>query len=250
MTASLRLLRRHLTVLRRTWWANATFNFFEPLFYLTAFGSGLGAFVQDMDGMGYLEFVASGMVAASAMWAPTFECSYGAFVRMNFQKMFHAMLFTPVTVTDVVVGEVLYGAVKSLLFGAIILGVVAAMGLVASWWAVLLPPALVLPGLAFAFMALAYATVVDHIDHLNYYVTLIMTPLFLISGVFFPVSTLPGWVQGVAWFSPLYHSVAISRILIRGTGTGELGGHLLFLAVFTLAVAGLPVYFMRRKLIN
>lgn len=247
---SFRILKRHLTVFRRTWWTNAMFNFFEPVFYITAFGYGFGSFVTEMEGMTYLQFIASGTVASSAMWAATFEGTFGAFIRMHYQKTFHAMLFTPATVTDVVLGEAFYAAIKSVFFSGIILAVIAALGQVHSWWALLVPFGNALPGLAFAFLALAYTGIVTNIDYLNYYITLLMTPLFLVSGVFFPVSALPAWIQGLAAANPLYHCVEMVRMLIRGDITAVLAGHVLFLAVFAVAVSFLPVRMLRRRLIN
>lgn len=250
MINSLRILRRHLAVFRRTWWSNFMFNFIEPLLYLSAFGTGFGAFVTQMEGMTYMQFIASGTVASATMWAATFECTYGSFIRMDFQKTFHAMLFTPLTVRDVVLGEAFFGAFKSMLFSAVILVVITALGQVQSWWALLLPVLNLLPGLGFAFLALSYSGIISHIDNLNYYITLAMTPLLLVSGVYFPVSTLPGWLQTAALINPLYHTVELSRILIRGDMAAGIGGHLLFLAIFVLVVSLPPVYLMRKRLIQ
>lgn len=245
-----RILRRHLAVFRRTWWSNIMFNFIEPFLYLSAFGTGIGAFVTEMEGMSYMQFVASGTVASCTMWAATFECTYGSFIRMDFQKTFHAMLVTPLTVRDVVLGEALFGAFKSMVFSAIILVVIAALGQVQSWWAILLPVLNLLPGLGFAFLALGYSSSISHIDNLNYYITLAMTPLLLVSGVFFPVSTLPAWLQTAAFFNPLYHTVVLSRMLIRGEISPDTGIHLMALLVFTVVVSLPPVYLMRKRLIQ
>ena len=116
MKAAIGILKRHLIVFRRTLWSNMVFNVLEPFLYLSAMGFGLGAFVQDMGGMSYIQFIAPGMVASAAMWAATFECTYSSFVRLHYQKTFHAMLAGPATVGDVVIGEVLFGIVKNIVF--------------------------------------------------------------------------------------------------------------------------------------
>ena len=123
---ALRVLNRHLRVFSHIWQHDVMFTVVEPLFYLTAFGLGMGVFVQDIAGMTYLEFLAPGMVTLSAMYAATFECSYGTFVRIHHQKTSLALLAGPVTARDVILGEMLYGTLKSTLFGTVVLAVVAA----------------------------------------------------------------------------------------------------------------------------
>ena len=109
MTGAIRVLQRHLRVFARTWHHNVMFNVAEPLLYLSALGFGIGAMVQQIDGMSYMQFLAPGMVALSAMYAATFECTYGTFLRLYYQKTLQAILAGPVTVRDVVLGELLYG---------------------------------------------------------------------------------------------------------------------------------------------
>ena len=127
-------------VFRKTWKVNITFNFFEPLFYLAALGFGLGAYVQPMEGVSYLNYIAPGLIAASAMFATTYECTYGTFIRMEFQKTYHAIIATPASVDDVVMGDMLFGSFKSVVYGTVILLVVSGAGLVKSPWALLVPP--------------------------------------------------------------------------------------------------------------
>lgn len=250
MRAALYILQRHLYVFRRTWWSNIMFNFLEPVLYLSAMGFGLGAFVQNMDGMSYIQFIASGMVASSAMFAATFECTYASFIRMQFQKTFHAMLVTPAGVEDVVAGEIMFGAVKSMVFGSIILIVITALGQVQSFWALLIPFFLALPGAVFSFLALSYTGFITHIDYLNYYITLFITPMYLFAGVFFPVSSMPAWLQTLAWLNPLYHSVVVCRSLVFGDISLALWESAASLVVFAVLLAWLPVYLIRKRLIS
>lgn len=250
MIMAVNILRRHMIVFRRTFWSNLVFNMIEPLLYLSAMGFGLGAYVQDMGGMTYVQFIAPGMVASASMWAATFECTYASFIRLHFERTFHAMLAGPATVGDVVAGEVLFGIVKNIVFGIIILIVIGVMGQVQSAWSLLIPVFLVLPGAVFSLMALSYTGIITHIDYLNYYITLVTTPMYLFAGVFFPVSSMPGWLQTLAWFNPLYHSVEVCRRLIVGQVGMDLWQHAFCLVVFSLLLAPVPVYFLKKRLIS
>jgi len=244
------ILKRHLIVFRRTFWSNMVFNVIEPFLYLSAMGFGLGAFVQDMDGMSYMQFIAPGMVASASMWAATFECTYASFIRLHFQKTFHAMLAGPATVSDVAAGEVLFGIVKNIIFGIVILLVIGIMGQVQSIWSLLIPFFLVLPGTVFSLMALSYTGIISHIDYLNYYITLITTPMYLFAGVFFPITSMPVWLQFLVWFNPLYHSVEICRNLVVGTVSILLWQHVASLVIMSLLLAPIPVYFLKKRLIS
>ena len=197
-----RVFQRNLLVYRKTWKVSLSFNFFEPLLYLGALGFGLGAYVQQMEGVPYLYYLAPGLLASSAMFATTYECTYGSFVRMAYQKTYHAMLATPASIEDVVAGELIYGAFKSVLYGTVILLVVAALGLVASPWALLVPPVLAVSGLLFGALSMIWTGLVPNMDSFNYFFSLIITPLFLFSGVFFPLAGMPAFVQQAAWISP------------------------------------------------
>lgn len=242
------ILKRHLLVFRRTWWSNVMFNLIEPFLYLTAMGFGLGAFVQEMEGASYLQFIAPGMVASSSMFAATFECTYGSFVRFHFQKTFQAMLSAPATVADIVAGEILFGMCKSVVFGSIILGIIAALGLVQAWLAFLIPLFLALPAAVFAVLALSYTGRVPNIDYLGHYITLVVTPMYLFAGVFFPVTTMPVLVQGLVQLNPLYHSVEVCRALAAGHVDG-VGLHIGLLLAFLAVLGWIPVRMYRKRLI-
>ena len=247
---ALRVLNRHLQVFRRTWQHSVMFNVVEPLLYLSALGFGLGAFVQEIDGMSYIQFIAPGMVALSAMYSATFECTYGTFVRLHYQKTFLAMLAGPVTARDVILGEMLYGALKSVLFGTVILAVVTALGLVPSPQALAIPLVLVVQGATFAILAMWYTSVATSIDYLNYYITLAILPFFLFGGLYFPVNALPAWVQAVNYINPLYHSVEVCRALALGQAHAGLALHLALLALTGLLALPFPLRLMQKRLIN
>ncbi|MBP2639485.1 MAG: yadH 4 [Firmicutes bacterium] len=245
-----RVVKRHLKVFARTWQHNVMFNVLEPLLYLFAMGFGLGAFVQSIDGMSYMQFIAPGMVALSAMYSSTFECTYGTFVRLHYQKTFHAMLAGPVTVRDIVLGEILFGLIKSVLFGTVILIVVAALGQIHSVTALAIPFFLLLPGAVFAILAMCYTGVTSNIEYINYYITLAIMPFFLFGGLYFPVSALPDWAQTINWLNPLYHSVEVCRALALGQVTASIWVHSGILAAMGALLLPLPIRLMEKRLIS
>jgi len=250
MMMALKILKRHLIVFRRTLWSNMVFNAIEPFLYLSAMGFGLGALVQDIEGMSYIQFIAPGMVASASMWAATFECTYASFVRLHYHKNFHAMLAGPATVADLVGGEVLIAIIKNIVFGIVILLVIGIMGQIQSAWSLLIPVFLILPGTVFALMALSYTGIITHIDYLNYYITLITTPMYLFAGVFFPISSMPEWLQIVSWVNPLYHSVEVCRALVVGQVSVVLWQHVVSMIIFSIILAAIPVHFLKKRLIS
>lgn len=247
--AVMRIFARHMAVFRKIWFSNVMYNFIEPLLYLTAMGYGLGAFVENMEGMTYLQYIAPGMVASSAMFAASFECTYGTFVRLNYQKTFQAMLAGPVTVRDIVAGDILYATFKSMVFGLVILTVISALGQVHSWWALAIPLFLSIPGLAFSLMAICYTGATTNIDSFNYYITLFLTPAYLFAGVFFPINSMPVWTQIAVWFNPIFHSVEICRALALGNINPGLLLHAGILALVVIVLMPLAVHLMTKRLI-
>ncbi|MGI9951115.1 ABC transporter permease [Moorellaceae bacterium AZ2] len=239
---------RNFVVFRKTWLANIMFNFVEPLLYLGAMGWGLGSYIPSIQGMSYLQFLAPGLIASSAMWATASECTYDSFVRMRYQKIYHALAVTPLSLEEIVLGEMLFGAFKGLLYGSVILIVIFVLGLVPSPWALLIPLVLVLCGLAFAELSMIWTGLVPKIDTFSYYFTLIITPMFLFSGIFFPLDALPPLAQQMAWFIPLYHVVE----LLRSLTLGHVGGHLWLHVGWLLAFIGLflypPLHLLRQRL--
>ncbi|WP_027365264.1 ABC transporter permease [Desulfotruncus alcoholivorax] len=244
------VFKRNFTVFRRTWMVSMSFNFVEPLLYLAAMGVGLGSYVRPMEGLPYLNFIAPGLTVTSAMFAAAYECTYGSFIRMEFQKIYNAIIATPASADDVVLGDMLWGGFKSLLYGTVILLVILALGLVRSPWALLTPPVFLLAGITFAAMSMVWVGLVPSIDSFNYFFSLVVTPLFLLSGVFFPVDDLAPAMRAAAWLSPLYHSVRVARGMINGSVGTYILADILWLAVLALLLVPLALYLMRRLLIK
>ncbi|MGB9715605.1 MAG: ABC transporter permease [Thermodesulfovibrionales bacterium] len=211
-----RVWQRHFTVYTKLYKSSIALNFVEPILYLAALGLGLGAFVKEINGTPYIKFIAPGIIASSSMFAATYECTYGTYVRMTYQKTFDAILATPVNINDLVAGEIIWGATKSAFYGMIIMLVISFFRLVDSPLIILAIPFLFIGGLIFSEISIIFTAIVPGIDSFNYFYTLFMTPMFLFSGIFFPLDTLPPVILKIAFFTPLYHLVNICRSFSMG----------------------------------
>jgi lipooligosaccharide transport system permease protein len=225
-------------------------NLAEPVLFLLAFGIGLSQFISDIDGMPYINYIAPGLMVAAAMNAATFECTFGAFTRMSAQKTYDAIVVTPVNIEEVAAGEILWGASKGFLSAFIILAVLVPWGLASSYWLLLSPALFLLEGLMFASLSLIVTAFSPSYDYFAYYFSLVVSPMFFFSGVFFPLSALPGWVRTVSWFMPLRHAVNLSRGLSTGNVSSALLLDALWMAVFTLISSWLAIKLIKRRLIK
>lgn len=225
------VLARNYSVFFKTWKTSLIPPFLDPLFYLVGMGYGLGALVIKVQGMSYVHFIAPALIASVMMTAPFFENAIGSYVRLYYQKTFDAMVSTPVSVEDVATGEILYGAMRALIQGTSILLVVIAFGLIKSPLAVFIPLLCVFAGFVNGSIALSYMTFIPAISYVDYFFTVVMTPMFIFAGTFFPVSQLPIWAQKVAFMMPLYHIINITRALCSGTNLETIPGDLLWLLV-------------------
>ena len=225
------VLARHRDVFLKMWKTSLIPPFLDPFFYLVAMGYGLGSLVVKVQGMSYAEFIAPGLIASVIMSAPFFENAVGSYVRLYYQKTFDAMVSTPVSIEDVATGELLYGASRALIQGVSILIVVLLFGLVKSWFVVFIPFLCIFAGFVNGSIALSYMTFIPNINYVDYLFNIVMTPMFLFAGTFFPVSQLPLWVQKIAFFMPLYHIVNITRALCSGENLRIIPVSLLWLVV-------------------
>jgi len=241
--------RRNFLVWRKLLLASLVGNFGEPLLYLLALGYGLGAFVGTVQGMPYIVFLASGIVCASAMNAATLEGTYSAYVRMAIQQTWDGILATPLGVRDIVFGELAWTGTKAFINAVPILLVAAALGAVHDWRALWVLPMVVLIGLSFGAMALVVTAFARGFDFFLYYATLVVTPMFLLSGVFFPLQGMPEWVQRGAQLLPLTHAVAIVRPLMTGQTLTQVAAHLSVLVAYTAGGFLLAIRLFRRRLV-
>lgn len=225
-------------------------NFGEPVLYLLVLGYGLGQFVGEVEGLTYMAFLASGVVCTSAVNAASFEGMYSAYTRMDVQQTWLGMLATPINVGEVVFGEILWAATKSLISVSAILIVSTVLGLIENAWAIFILPVAFLTGLCFASLALLVTSSAKSYDFFLYYTTLFITPMVLLSGVFFPIDTLPNAVQWLTKILPLYHAISLVRPLMTGGEVSSVFLHLFVLAAFGTTAAMLATFRIKKRLIK
>jgi lipooligosaccharide transport system permease protein len=224
MTLMTRVVELRAMQYRRTFRASIFSSFLNPVLFLLAMGVGLGTYVdrsgtatQALGGLTYLQFLAPGLLAATAMQAAAFESTFPIMGGLTWQKTFHAMYATPVSPRDIVVGNLVWIAIRLTLISAIFTVVMALFGATASPLIVLAIPAAVLTGMAFSAPIVAFSATQRTPEKFNAVFRFGITPLFLFSGTFFPISNLPAMIQPIAWLSPLWHGVELSRQLALGT---------------------------------
>jgi lipooligosaccharide transport system permease protein len=243
--------QRNFDVFLKTIRTNFLPSLLEPILYLLALGLGLGGFIQSIDGVPYINFIAPALVAVSIMYGSFFECTYASFVRMYFQKTFDAIIATPVSVEEVIAGELVWGATRATINSTMVLVVIAAFGLISSPLFLLVPLLAFLGGLMFASIAMCFTALAPNIDFFNYPSFLFITPMFLLSGTFFPLSQLPPVVQTVAQiFLPLTHVVNITRGLVLGRTEVFLLLSLVWIVAVTLVFFVLSINLMKKRLIK
>jgi lipooligosaccharide transport system permease protein len=227
---------RNLIVWRSYLLPSVLGNFGEPMLYLLALGFGLGAIIPELHGMSYAEFIAPGLIVSTVMYTSTFEATFGTYTRLVSQKTFDALLATPITVPEIVAGEVMFCGVKSAFGAASVLCVITLFGLTPSWLSLAVVPLGFVAGLMFSSMALVMTAVARSYEFFNYYFTLLVAPMFLFSGIFFPLDRAPRWAATFAEFLPLTHVVRLSRALVRGDpGPGLLFDLAVVVAVLLVA---------------
>jgi lipooligosaccharide transport system permease protein len=245
-----RLWERNASIYRRTYKMNLLPNFFEPFFYLLAMGLGLGAYLKSIGGFEYIDYIAPGLAATAAMFGTSFEVTFNCFVKMQFGKIYDAAMATPLTIEDVGLGELLWGTTRALIYGQVFVLIAAAFGVVHTPLVFLTPIAITLIGLMFSVIGLTFTAVIPLIDYFTYYWTLFITPMFLFSGIFFPVSGLPPWAQVLAWFMPLHHAVNLMRALTLTGDIGDAVAAALWIAALTAGMFVLPLNLLRRRLVR
>lgn len=235
----------------RTYWKGTTFSsLLEPIVYLLAFGLGLGAtLVDEVDGVPYIQFVGTGMVATAVIFSSALPAMFGTFVKHRFQNTYEAILAAPVDVEELVTAEMLWIGIRSATYGCFPLLVTFAFGLDPTWGMLLVPVFCFFTALGFAGFGIAMAATVAKIDQFNYVTALCITPLFLIAGTFFPIDGLPQGVQVVAQFNPLHQLVELVRGGAFGYEPIDLA-RFAFLVGFALLTWRIAVSRMRARLID
>ena len=243
------------TSYKRTWRGSIIGRFLSPLFFLLSMGLGLGTLVDEraggVDGMPYLHYVVPAIVATQAMWVAMGESTWQVLSRIKWSRCYHAMLATPLGVRDILAGNILAITLHLVSATAIFMGIAALFGGFSSWLALLCLPIAVLTGLAFTVPIFAFTAKQEGDNGFNILFRWVMTPLMLFSGTFFPISQLPGWMQPVAWVTPLWHGVDASRQVSSGdVEPWSLLGHLLVLGAFVVVGWLLAVHTFTRRLVK
>lgn len=245
---------RNFLVYIRTWLTNLLAPILEPILYLFAFGFGLGAIVEKINYQGieisYIKFFAPAIIAITTLNYSFFETTYASFVRMYYQKTFDSIISTPLSIEDVIMGEILWGATKSIMAGTIMLIVISFYGILTYPSALLIIPLSFFSGLLFGSLGLIFTSIVPRIDMFNIPVFLLFLPMYLFSGTFFPLENLPKWAQKIAYIFPLMHFTYLIRNCAMGIFNMQMLVSLLFLIILCLLFLYIAIVWMKKKLIK
>jgi len=242
--------RRNFLVWKKLAVASVLGNIADPLITLIAFGYGLGSLLKHVDGIPYIHFLASGSICMSIMMASSFEALYSAFSRMHVQKTWEALLNAPLGLDDIVLAEMLWAATKSIFSGVAILAVMFMLGIGLYPSTLLVPPLLFMIGATFASIGLVFNALAKGYDFFTYYFTLVLTPMMFLSGVYFPTSQLPEWLQAISALLPLSAAVNVVRPLILGEMPVAPLFNLTVLAAYCAGSFYLAIVLTRRRLLK
>jgi lipooligosaccharide transport system permease protein len=242
--------RRDFAAFIKFFYVNLVGNLADPILYLVAMGLGLGAFLGKIEGVSYIQFLAPGIIVSSAMFAAVYECTFESFLKMIHLKTYDAIIVTPVNIEDVVAGDICWGTTKAMLSGFMMFAVIAAFGLVHSWWSLGIPILILMVGFHFASFAMLVTAMAPNFDYFSYFLELVITPLFFFSGIFFPLSQSPGWLQALSGVFPLTHAVELSRALVMGTVPQRPLTNILFLIIPSIGLFYWSVWRMKKRMIR
>ncbi len=241
---------RHYRVYTRNLISNGLPPFLEPIIFLLGIGFGLGKYIDQMNGVPYLSFLASGLLVTSAMYTSAFECTYGTFIRLEYEKVYDGMLAAPMTWKNLLIGEILWAGSKGMFFSLAVLLVVSLFGLGNLRLLLLTPIIGGATGLMFGSIGLLVTGLVKNINHFNFFFTGVLSPMFFFSGVVFPLENLPAIIRPLAEIFPLTHSVRLIRAAAFGQYSSALwwsGGCIIFTI---LIAAGLGLHLLKPRLID
>jgi lipooligosaccharide transport system permease protein len=242
--------RRNLLVWRKLAFASVLGNIADPLLYMLALGYGLGAMLGEVGGMSYIAFIGTGMVCQSAMFTASFEGMYSAFSRMHVQRTWEGIINAPISLDDVMLAEWLWTGSKALMSTTAILLVIMALGYGHTWLAIWVLPLGFLVGLVFGAFGLVMNALAPGYDFFTYFFTLVITPMLLLSGVYFPVDQMPGWLASAATVLPLKHAIDIARPLMLGRVPDGIVLHVAVLAFYAVGAYYVALVLTRRRLLK
>ena len=234
-----------------SYWRATTFSStVEPTIYLLAFGFGFGALVSRVNGLDYVEFVGTGTVATAVLFSSVFPAMFGTFVKYQFQRTYDAILAAPVDTEELVTGEALWMAARAGTYGCVPLLVAMVFGLDPSLGMLTVPFIAFLTGLGWSCFGIFIAGMMKSIENFNYVTSIVITPLFLVAGTYFPIAELPEWARVAANVNPLYHCVELVRHAVFGFEGWIDAFHVGVIVVFGLVAWRLAIFAMERKLID
>ena len=242
--------RRNLLVWRKLAIASILGNIADPLLYMLALGYGIGALVGEVGGMSYVAFIGTGMVCQSAMFTSSFEGMYSAFSRMHVQRTWEAIINAPIALDDVMLAEWIWCATKAVMSTTAILLVIQALGFGHTWLALWILPLGFLVGLCFGGFGLVMNALAPGYDFFTYFFTIVLTPMLLFSGVYFPVDQMPAWLAAIANALPLKHAIDIARPLMLGEMPANVVLHVIVLAGYAVAAYYIALLLTRRRLLK
>ena len=241
---------RHARVYSQNLLSNALPPFLEPLIFLVGIGLGLGQFIGRMDGVPYIEYLASGLLVTTAMFTAAFECSFGTYIRLEFDKVYDGMLAAPITVTNLLVGEILWAATKGLVFSLTVLIIASLFGILNPLTAALTPIVGFMTGAMFGAFGLVATSLVGNISQFNFLFSGFLSPMFFFCGVVFPISRLPTVVRPFAEFLPLTHPVRLARAIALDRYDPIIIWDIGYILAVTLGLTVIAVVRLRRRLLN
>lgn len=251
---AVRVWQRNADVWATTWLVNFIPPLFEPILYVLAFGVGLGTLIGAVTYQGttiqYLRFMIPGVISVAIMFWSYFETTYASFVRMYYQRTFDAIMATPLLAEDVIAGEWIWGATKAVMAASVMLVIVGSFGLVAFPEGLLVIPLAALGGMLFSALGLVTTALAPRIDHFNIPSFLVIFPMFLFSGTFFPIDVLPPWAMRVAFALPLTHVSLLVRAASLRMPVRLWYLHVAYLAIGSIVAGGCAIVLMRRRLVK
>ena len=250
----LRVWYRNLITYKKVWKVSFLTPLLEPMLYIAAFGLGFSGLIKEFQYGGatltYTEFIAPALIATAVMWNAFFETTYASFVRMYYQKTFDGMLATPLSLEEIILAEIVWSATKAVAAAIIMMTVLGSLGYVHFPSGLMLIPLAFLGGLAMGAVGMFFTGIIPTIDMFNLPIFLFITPMFLFSGTFFPVSNLPLWAQPLALVFPLHHLVESARRFSIGLNETHLLLSLTYLVAFFVVFGFLALKTMRKRLIK
>ncbi len=233
-----------------SFWRSSTFSStVDPTIYLLAFGLGLGSLVKHVAGHSYIAFIGTGIVATTVLFSGAFTAMWGTFIKYKFQRTYDAILAAPVDTEELVTAEALWVSVRTGIYGCVPMLVAIIFGLHPSWGMLLVPLIAGLAGYGWACFGILVAARANQMESFSYWQSGLLTPMFLVAGTFFPLTTLPAWARVLGNFNPLFHCVQLVRQVVFGDEGLATLGHLAFLLGFAFVAWRLAIRFMERKLI-